>query len=63
MGSLKEHKFKHYAMNGDEVAKLPETGETSNFKYFLDVYVDDVISMGIATSQVEVRHLARATLH
>ena len=62
VGSLPQHKFESHAMSGEEVKQLPEKSD-SKLKYFLDVYVDDYVPMAIATSQEQVRQVARGVLH
>ena len=63
IGSLPEHKFEGYAMDGKAVQALPESVEHNALRYFLDVYVNDFIPMAIAASQEQVRHVARGVMH
>ena len=62
LGSLPEHKFLDYAMSGEEVQKLPAKARKADFRYFLDVYVDDFIPMAIATSQEHILQVAKGVL-
>ena len=63
VGSLPRHKFTNLAMAGADVATLPETADSSaRLRYFLDVYVDDFISLAIAASRQQLEHVATATM-
>ena len=63
MGSINGHKFTHFAMKDPKLQALPDSVEDEdNFKYFIDVYVDDFISMVIACSRKQVEHVAEAVL-
>jgi hypothetical protein len=41
---------------------LPETSNDP-FRYFIDVYVDDFISLVVMTSREQLRHVANAVMH
>ena len=59
VGSLPKHKFTGLAMKGDDATKLPVTAPIEqDLRYFLDVYVDDFISLAIATTQKQLEHVA-----
>eukprot|EP00956_Cyclotella_meneghiniana_P042622 scaffold248725_cov109-Cyclotella_meneghiniana.AAC.1 len=62
LGTLASHKFVEYAMGGDDVKALPKKSDSNDFKYFLDVYVDDYLAMAIATSQEQIEHVANAVM-
>ena len=63
VGTLPQHKFEGYTMGSSVVQDLPEQSDDKSFRYFLDVYVDDFISLAVATSREQLRHLGRATMH
>eukprot|EP00956_Cyclotella_meneghiniana_P004838 scaffold5989_cov47-Cyclotella_meneghiniana.AAC.9 len=62
LGTLKSHKFVEYAMGNDDVKALPKKSDSNDFKYFLDVYVDDYLAMAIATSQEQIEHVSNAVM-
>eukprot|EP00956_Cyclotella_meneghiniana_P038434 scaffold154479_cov30-Cyclotella_meneghiniana.AAC.1 len=49
-------------MGSDDVKALPKKSDSNDFKYFLDVYVDDYLAMAIATSQEQIEHVANAVM-
>eukprot|EP00986_Skeletonema_menzelii_P004917 scaffold1721_cov105-Skeletonema_menzelii.AAC.2 len=61
VGSLPEHKFEKYTVGGDAYNNLPATMK-GDLKYLVEVYVDDFISLAIATSQEQLNHVARGVL-
>jgi len=68
VGSLPDHKFLKYAMDGKDAAALPKDRRTAGqqdngFRYFIDVYVDDYIPICIPTCQEDLRHVTNATLY
>ena len=48
LGSQDDNKFIDYALGNPAVQALPE-GTDGDLRYFVDVYVDDFLSMAIAT--------------
>ena len=63
VGSLPDHKFQEYAMAGEEAQKLPASIDNeSGFKYLVEVYVDDFISLAIPTSQQQLIHVAQGLM-
>jgi hypothetical protein len=64
IGSLPKHKFAHFAMQNEEVKKLPTSMDSyDGFRYFEDVYVDDFLALAIGLSQEQLQHVADAVLH
>jgi hypothetical protein len=64
VGSLPKHKFSHFAMQNEEVKKLPQSLESyEGFKYFEEVYVDDFLALAFGVSQEQLQHVADAVLH
>ena len=62
LGSQDDNKFVDYAMGNMAVQALPEDTD-GDLRYFVDVYVDDFLSMAIATSRRQVRHCANAVMN
>eukprot|EP00956_Cyclotella_meneghiniana_P026593 scaffold57877_cov41-Cyclotella_meneghiniana.AAC.4 len=62
LGILSSHKFVEYAMGSDDVKALPKKSDSNDFKYFLDMYVDDYLAMAIATSQEQIEHVSNAVM-
>jgi len=62
VGSLPDNKFVDFAMKEADRFDLPETS-TEPFRYFIDVYVDDFISLMVPTSTEQLRHVANAVMH
>ena len=63
LGSLPPHKFTHYVTGNHAYAELPETDPTSRpFRYLLEVYVDDFVSLVIPTSREQLRHVSTRTM-
>ena len=63
MGTLPPHKFEHYMMGGSEVTALPDTvSDNSGFKFIVEVFVDDFMSLAIATSQQQLVHVGTSTM-
>ena len=62
VGSLAAHKFEHHsaADSGGEQQGLESKG--GNFKYVLEVYVDDFMSLVIPTSVAQLKHVATAVM-
>jgi hypothetical protein len=63
LNSTVDHKFVSHAMAGADVTSLPCNGQHDDFKYFVEVYVDDFIPLAIASSQKQLRHIANSVLH
>ena len=63
VGTLPTHKFLA-ATRGDETMKLGEEGAEENILwYIIEVYVDDFISLVMATSQRHLDHVVNAVMH
>eukprot|EP00956_Cyclotella_meneghiniana_P003235 scaffold3946_cov41-Cyclotella_meneghiniana.AAC.2 len=62
VGTQKDNKFIEYAMGNEAVKNLPEHDE-SDLRYFIDVYVDDFLSLAIATSRQQIRHCANGVMN
>jgi hypothetical protein len=63
IGSLPGHKFGKYIEGREDFAILPMTSPTDdNMKFLLEVFVDDFMSLVIATSQQQLLHVGTATM-
>jgi hypothetical protein len=63
IGTLPIHKFTHYVIGNHAYAELPETDPTNrSFRYLLEVYVDDFVSLVIPTSREQLRHVSTGTM-
>jgi hypothetical protein len=63
IGTLPNHKFEHYTRGAEAVDTLPAVDDTNTrFRYALEVYVDDFISIVIPASQEQLRHVANAIM-
>ena len=63
MGSLPTHKFDHYITGSSEYDALPASDHDSpNFRFLVEVFVDDFMSLAIATSKEQLVHVGRGTM-
>ena len=63
VGQLPGHKFEcHTTPAADEQAQLQVGGDTEGFKYILEVYVDDFMSLVIPMSTKQLQHVANAVM-
>ena len=63
MGTLPPHKFTNYVIGNQAYEDLPERDELDNlFRYLLEVYVDDFVSLVIPTSHEQLRHVSMGTM-
>jgi hypothetical protein len=63
IGTLPNHKFEHYTSGAEACDTLPAVADINNgFRYALEVYVDDFISMVIPAFQEQLRHVANAVM-
>jgi hypothetical protein len=63
MGTLPPHKFTNYVIGNQAYEDLPERDELdNNFRYLLEVYVDDFVSLVIPTSCEQLRHVSTGTM-
>ena len=62
VGSLPPHKFDHYMHGSESFEKLPKTSTQTMGRYLLEVFVDDFMSLVIATSQQQCLHVGTATM-
>ncbi len=61
---LPSHKFEHYAVDSPNYTDLPETAiESKGFRYMVEVYVNDFMSLVIPVSWEQLRHVANAIMH
>jgi hypothetical protein len=59
MGTLPPHKFTHYVIGNQAYDGLLEQDKTGTaFRYMLEVYVDDFVSLVIPTSRKQLRHVS-----
>ena len=63
IGTQPNHKFEHYTRGAEAFDTLSAVADANNvFRYALEVYVDDFISIVIPTSQEQLRHIANAIM-
>ena len=63
VASLPTHKFIKHVMAGEKIQDLPQTCEEENgFKYMVEVYVDDFMSIVIPVSRRQLDHVATAVM-
>jgi hypothetical protein len=63
VGELLDHKFvDHTTVMEAEGATIGTTPQETSFKYVLEVYVDDFMSLVIPTSAAQLRHVANAVM-
>ena len=63
VGQLPEHKFGcHTTPAVAELAQVQGGGDRDHFKYILEVYVDDFMSLVIPTSPEQLKHVANAVM-
>jgi hypothetical protein len=62
VGSIPEHKFIKYTVNGEAYSDLPSEHEGHTFLSMIEVYVDDFMSLVIPVSQAQLRHVAAAVM-
>ena len=63
LGTLPPHKFTHYVTGNHAYAELPETDPTGRpFRYLLEVYIDNFVSLVILTSRDQLRHVSTGTM-
>ena len=59
VGTLPPHKFTNYVTGNQAYDELPEQDDSgNNFRYLLEVYVDDFVSLVIPTSREQLRHVS-----
>lgn len=63
IGSLPPHKFLNYSQGSDAYNSLPPTAPSDDLRYLFEVYVDDYISIAIASSRQQLDHFANAMGH
>ena len=60
---LPQHKFEKYMKGSDAFNDLPLCGDDdSNFRFMLEVFVDDFMDLVIATSQRQLEHVGTGTM-
>ena len=62
VGELPVHKLEHYTVTAQENMASREEHKGGGFKYVLEVYVDDFMSLVIPTSADHLRHVANAVM-
>ena len=62
VGSIPEHKFINYTVDGEAYSDLPTEHDGRTFLSMIKVYVDDFMSLVIPVSQAELRHVAAAVM-
>jgi hypothetical protein len=63
VGTLPPHKFTRYVVGNQAYNELPEQYDLFKFfRYLLEVYVDDFVSLVIPTSQEQLRHVSTGTM-
>jgi hypothetical protein len=64
VNSLHRHKFEHYVVGASAYTDLLESGQDpQGFRYMVEVYVDDFMSLVIPVSREQLRHVANAIMH
>ena len=63
IGSLTPHKFLSYTEGSQSSATLPlVAASTIPFRFLIEVFVDDFMSLAIATSRQQLNHVANGTM-
>jgi len=61
--TLPPHKFTNYVMGNQAYDKLPERHDSrNNFRYLLEGYVDNFVSLVVPTSREQLRHVSTGTM-
>jgi hypothetical protein len=63
VGSLPPHNFIGYSIHDKDIQNLPNTNDEKDFRYFIDVYVDNFIPMVIPTTQKQIKHVVNAVMY
>jgi hypothetical protein len=63
IGTLPPHKFTNYVIGNQAYEDLPERDKLVRiFRYLLEVYVDNFVSLVIPTSREQLRHVSTGTM-
>ena len=63
IGDRKNHQFLHHTQTSAEYQALPAQPDPDRpLRYIMEVYMDDFITLAIATAKCELDHLASATM-
>ena len=62
VGSIPEHKFAKYTVDGKSYSNLPKEHDGRTFLSMIEVYVDDFMCLVIPVSQSQLRHIAAAVM-
>ena len=63
MGSLGKHKFEHFMVGSTAFESLPTSvPDNENFRFLVEVFVDDFMSLAIATSKQQLLHVGTGTM-
>ncbi|KAL7549582.1 hypothetical protein ACHAWF_012848 [Thalassiosira exigua] len=62
LGALPSHKFQQHSEGTAEFEALPEGGDESPFRYMNEVYIDDFMSLAVATSKEQLWHVVAAVM-
>jgi hypothetical protein len=66
VGSLPPHRFTSFTTSHDDFNSLPLRAPGrpgANLKYVQEVFMDDYITLAIATAQEELKHISSATMN
>jgi hypothetical protein len=63
IGTLPPHEFTNYMTGNQAYDKLPERDDSrNNFRYLLEVYVDNFVSLVVPTSCDQLHHVSMGTM-
>ena len=63
LSSLPEHKFEKYMRGSEDYNNIPASSERdAELRYMLEVFVDDFMSLVIATSRRQLEHVGKGTM-
>ena len=63
LGQLDDHKFLPWTELGEDYLALPEYSTDTNYRYLLEVYMDDYIKLAIPTSRQQLQHSSNAVMY
>ena len=62
VGSIPEHKFAKFTVDGKSYSDLPKEHDGRTFLSMIEVYVDDFMSLVVPVSQSQLKHVAAAVM-
>jgi hypothetical protein len=62
VGSIPEHKFAKYTVDGESYSDLPKEHDGRTFLSLIKVYKDNYMSLVIPVSQLQLMHVAAAVM-